>query len=106
MVRALEAADSSVRGEFVIYCSAHCMAADTARWNGHQNFFINGKTIAQSVGNWYNARNVNDFVLVDGPYPSIPTCSGRTPHSEETDFCRTFRGYSGLSCSIVVSMHK
>ncbi|BBN07690.1 hypothetical protein MPTK1_4g05670 [Marchantia polymorpha subsp. ruderalis] len=43
-------------------------------------------TIAQSVGDWYNARNVNDFVLVDGPYPSNPTCSGRTTHSEETHF--------------------
>ncbi|BBN06557.1 hypothetical protein Mp_3g22170 [Marchantia polymorpha subsp. ruderalis] len=86
MVRALEAADSAVRGEFVISCYAHCMATDTARWNGHQTFLINGKTIAQSVGDWYNARNVNDFVLVDGPYPSNPTCSGRTTHSEETDF--------------------
>lgn len=86
MVRALEAGNSAVRGEFVISCSAHCMATDTARWNGHQTFLINDKTIAQSVGDWYNARDVKDLELVDGPYPSNPTCAGRPTNSEETDF--------------------
>lgn len=45
-----------------------------------------GQTIAQSVGDWYNARDVKDLELVDGPYPSNPTCAGRPTNSEETDF--------------------
>ncbi|KAG6558306.1 hypothetical protein Mapa_000056 [Marchantia paleacea] len=86
MVKALGDAESGVRGEFVISCYAHCMATDSDRWNGHQSFLIDGKSMAQSVGDWYYARDMKDVVLVDGPYPSNPTCAGRTKNSEETDF--------------------
>ncbi|KAL2634139.1 hypothetical protein R1flu_005618 [Riccia fluitans] len=74
-----------LRGEFVISCPAHCMATDDYRWSSQQRFTIHGKTMQQSIGDWFYARNFGDMLLVDGLSPMNPTCAGAM-NSAETKF--------------------
>ncbi|CAM6123171.1 unnamed protein product [Calypogeia fissa] len=57
-------------GAVIDSCCVHCQAHHDT-WNGPRPKFDN-KTLAQVFADWYFDRNSTQ--IVDGPYPSNPTC--------------------------------
>ncbi|CAM6093536.1 unnamed protein product [Calypogeia fissa] len=57
-------------GAVIDSCYVHCQAHHDT-WNGPRPKFDN-KTLAEVVADWYFDRNSTK--IVDGPYPSNPTC--------------------------------
>ncbi|KAL6987615.1 [Wnt protein] O-palmitoleoyl-L-serine hydrolase [Sarracenia purpurea var. burkii] len=59
-------------GLFINSCFVHCQTWMTETWHSSNSPRINGKTIAESVGDWYFNRKIAK--QIDCPYPCNPTC--------------------------------
>ncbi|XP_002965391.2 pectin acetylesterase 5 [Selaginella moellendorffii] len=73
MIGALSASDwnyKSSLGVFFDSCFTHCHARGDDKWN---NIQVNGKSVSQTVGDWYFDRDPPQLVI-DCAFPCNPTC--------------------------------
>ncbi|CAH9080804.1 unnamed protein product [Cuscuta epithymum] len=69
---------ASLRGYFINSCYAHCQTEVQETWlttTPPVSPMLDGKTIAQAVGDWYYDRS--SFQNIDCPYPCDKTCHNR-----------------------------
>ncbi|XP_075522627.1 pectin acetylesterase 8-like [Primulina tabacum] len=66
---------SSTRGYYINSCYSHCQTETQETWLRSDSPRLNGKTIAQAIGDWYYDRS--PFQHTDCPYPCDKTCHNR-----------------------------
>ncbi|BBN12779.1 O-palmitoleoyl-L-serine hydrolase [Marchantia polymorpha subsp. ruderalis] len=59
-------------GAFINSCYTHCQSEQDWSWSGADGPKINGKSISQVVGEWFNDDTAH--IVVDCAYPCNPTC--------------------------------
>ncbi|CAO2821815.1 unnamed protein product [Amaranthus hypochondriacus] len=64
-------------GVFINSCFAHCQSEKQDTWFQPDSPILNGKTVAEAVGDWYFERNVT--MLIDCPYPCDKSCHNQIP---------------------------
>ncbi|XP_006402417.2 pectin acetylesterase 6 [Eutrema salsugineum] len=74
MVNALDSfSTSDQNGIFINSCFAHCQSERQDTWFAQDSPQIDGKRVAESVGDWYFDR-AQDVKVIDCPYPCDTTC--------------------------------
>ncbi|KZV19785.1 hypothetical protein F511_18784 [Dorcoceras hygrometricum] len=72
---------SSARGYYINSCYAHCQTETQETWLRGDSPRLNGKTIAQAMGDWFHDRS--PFQYTDCPYPCDKTCHNRIFESHD-----------------------
>nr|GMC55985.1 pectin acetylesterase 8-like [Ipomoea batatas] len=68
-------ANSPSSGFFINSCYAHCQTGVQETWLRDDSPMLDGKSIANAVGDWYYDRS--PFQKIDCPYPCDKTCHNR-----------------------------
>nr|GLL18081.1 hypothetical protein Saspl_042574 [Ipomoea trifida] len=68
-------ANSPSTGFFINSCYAHCQTGVQETWLRDDSPMLDGKSIANAVGDWYYDRS--PFQKIDCPYPCDKTCHNR-----------------------------